>query len=259
MLVHVVIPARYASTRLPGKPLADIAGRPMVVRVAERATASIADDVMVAVDELKVAHAVQAAGFEAVSTDEAHSSGSDRSMEVARIKEWADDDIVVNIQGDEPLIPVAIIDRLIDSMRSARDLQMATVAEPLETLADFLDPNVVKVVTDNRACAIYFSRANIPYPRDAQKNMTERAWLEFSQDKKIRRHVGIYAFRVSGLRRFVELGPSSLERVEMLEQLRWLQAGYELLVVDADERVPGGVDTPADLERVRALWSEAGG
>ena len=255
MSVHIVIPARFASSRLPGKPLADIGGQPMVVRVAQRATASIADDVTVAADDPRVLHAVQAAGFSAVLTDEAHTSGSDRTMEVARTSDWADDDIVVNVQGDEPLIPVIVINSLIENMRATRDLQMATVAEPLDTLADFTDPNVVKVVTNDRCFALYFSRANIPYARDVHEHLSQQAWIESAKDKKIRRHVGIYAFRVSGLRRFVELGPSSLEQTEMLEQLRWLQAGHDLLVVDADERVPGGVDTPADLERVRALWS----
>ena len=254
MPVHIVIPARFASSRLPGKPLAEISGRPMVVRVAERAAATVADDVTVAVDDPRVQRAVHAAGFNAVFTNVDHTSGSDRTMEVARINGWADDDIVVNVQGDEPLIPISVIDRLIESMSSSRDLQMATVAEPLDSFSDFANPNVVKVVTNDQSCALYFSRANIPYPRDAQEEMSEQTWIELAKNHKIRRHVGLYAFRVRGLRRFVELGPSSLEQIEMLEQLRWLQAGHELLVVDAGERVPGGVDTPADLERVQALW-----
>ena len=254
MAVHIVIPARFASSRLPGKPLADIAGRPMVVRVAERAATTIADDVTVAVDDQRVQRAVTAAGFNAVLTDVEHTSGSDRSMEVARINHWHDDDIVVNVQGDEPLIPIAVINRLVESMTSSHDLQMATVAEPLDSFSDFINPNVVKVVTNDQSCAMYFSRANIPYARDAQEDMSEQSWVEFAKANKIRRHVGLYAFRVSGLRRFVELGPSILEQIEMLEQLRWLQAGLDLLVVDASERVPGGVDTPVDLERVQALW-----
>ena len=254
MSVHIVIPARFASSRLPGKPLADIAGRPMVVRVAERAAATIADDVTVAVDDLRVQRAVAEAGFSAVVTNVEHTSGSDRTMEVARINGWGDDDIVVNVQGDEPLIPIAVINRLIESMSSSRDLQMATVAEPLDSFSDFVNPNVVKVVTNDRSCALYFSRANIPYARDAQESMSDQSWAEFAKNHNIRRHVGLYAFRVRGLRRFVELGPSTLEQIEMLEQLRWLQAGLDLLVVDAFERVPGGVDTLADLERVQALW-----
>ena len=254
MSVHIVIPARFASSRLPGKPLADIAGRPMVVRVAERAAATIADDVTVAVDDLRVQRAVAEAGFSAVLTNVEHTSGSDRTMEVARINGWGDDDIVVNVQGDEPLIPIAVINRLIESMSSSRDLQMATVAEPLDSFSDFVNPNVVKVVTNDRSCALYFSRANIPYARDAQESMSDQSWAEFAKNHNIRRHVGLYAFRVRGLRRFVELGPSTLEQIEMLEQLRWLQAGLDLLVVDAFERVPGGVDTLADLERVQALW-----
>ena len=258
MAVHIVIPARFGSTRLPGKPLVDIGGQPMVVRVAQRAARSIADDVIVAVDDHRVATAVEAAGFSAVFTDPEHLSGSDRSMQVAELMGWSEDDIIINVQGDEPLIPVKVIDRLVEKLHAVPRLKLATVSEPLEHYADYTDPNVVKVVTDDFSQALYFSRASVPFARDfLAAGAATDDWTDEALAGRIWRHVGIYGFRVSGLRTFVELGPSSLEKLEMLEQLRWLQAGLKLLIVPAEEPVPGGVDTPSDLERVRAVWSDA--
>ena len=258
MTVHIVIPARFGSTRLPGKPLIDIGGQPMVVRVAQRAAQSTADDVVVAVDDQRVAAAVEAAGFLAVLTDPDHTSGSDRSMQVAELMGWSDDDHIINVQGDEPLMPIKVINALIDKLKAAPTLQIATVSEPLEHPADYANPNVVKVVTDDSWHALYFSRASIPFARDtlAAGTISDDQWNELRELGRIQRHVGIYGFRVSGLRTFVGLGPSALEKIEMLEQLRWLQAGLKLLIVPAEEPVPGGVDTPADLERVQALWSD---
>ena len=258
MTVHVVIPARFGSTRLPGKPLVDIGGQPMVVRVAQQAARSVADDVVVAVDDQRVATAVEAAGFTAVLTDPEHTSGSDRSMQVAELMRWPDEDHIINMQGDEPLMPISVINALIEKLRALPTLEMATVSEPLEALDDFLNPNVVKVVADDSWHAMYFSRAPIPFARDslASGTVSEDAWSELQSTGRIQRHVGIYGFRVNGLRTFVELGLSALEKIEMLEQLRWLQAGLKLLIVPAQEPVPGGVDTPADLERVQALWSK---
>ncbi|RPG32153.1 MAG: 3-deoxy-manno-octulosonate cytidylyltransferase [Gammaproteobacteria bacterium TMED92] len=259
MAVHIVIPARYGSTRLPGKPLVEIGGQPMVVRVAQRAAQTAADDVVVAVDDERVATVVERAGFSAVFTDSQHASGSDRSMEVAQLQGWQDDDLVINVQGDEPLIPVSVIDCLIDELSAAKDLEMATIAEPLGDYAAYTDPNVVKVVVDDASHALYFSRASVPFARDLTPgDVAIEDWNQLQVGGYMRRHVGIYGFRVSGLRAFVELGPSALEKVEMLEQLRWLQAGRKLLVVAAAESVPGGVDTPSDLERVRSVWSDAG-
>ena len=246
MNIHVVIPARFASTRLPGKPLADIAGEPMIVRVAAQAARSMANDVVVAVDDQRVADVVIAAGWQAEMTREDHASGSDRVMEVASRRGWSDDDIVINVQGDEPLVPPQVIDQLCQGMLAQPEVAMATLSEPISDIDDFLNPNVVKVVADDAGLAMTFSRSPVPYPRDAEgRDVPDGA----------ARHVGIYGFRVSALRRFIALGESSLEGIEKLEQLRWLQASLPLLVLQAEVRVPGGVDTPDDLARVQALFS----
>lgn len=245
MAIHVVIPARYESTRLPGKPLANIAGQPMIVRVAAQAAKSCADDVVVAVDDNRVAEAVQAAGGDAQMTRSDHQSGSDRVMEVAQQRGWASDDIVINLQGDEPLAPPEVIDQLIQGMVERPEIPIATLSEPLKQDEDFFDPNVVKVLSNDNGLALMFSRAPLPFPRDNPGATPDGA----------ARHVGIYGFRVQALREFVELGESRLESIERLEQLRWLQAGRDLLVLLASKPVPGGVDTPADLARVQALFS----
>lgn len=246
MEIHIVIPARFASTRLPGKPLADIAGEPMIVRVAAQAARSMANDVLVAVDDQRVAAAVVTAGWQAEMTREDHVSGSDRVMEVASRRGWSDDDIVINVQGDEPLVPPQVIDQLCEGMVAHPDVSMATLSEPINEIDDFLNPNVVKVIADDAGMAMTFSRSPIPYPRDTAGHEVPNGAA---------RHVGIYGFRVSALRRFIHLGESSLERIEKLEQLRWLQASLPLLVIQAKESVPGGVDTPEDLAKVQALFS----
>ena len=245
MSVHIVIPARYASSRLPGKPLADIAGEAMVVRVARQAGKAAVDSIVVAVDDTRVADAVRDKGIAVQMTRADHISGSDRVMEVADKYGWADDDVVINVQGDEPLVPPTVIEQLCEGMRQHPDMPMATLAEPVESLDDYLDPNVVKVVCNDQDLAMLFSRAPIPYPRET---------LGRSVPETASRHVGIYAFRVGALRQFIALGASTLEHVEMLEQMRWLQAGFPLLVIQAMEKVPGGVDTPDDLARVQALF-----
>jgi 3-deoxy-manno-octulosonate cytidylyltransferase (CMP-KDO synthetase) len=245
MAVHIVIPARYESTRLPGKPLADIAGQPMIVRVAAQAAKAQADDIVVAVDDSRVAEAVQAAGWDVQMTRSDHQSGSDRVMEVVQQRVWACDDIVINVQGDEPLVPSEVIDQLIQGMVERPEIPMATLSEPLHQANDFFNPNVVKVVTDDDGLALMFSRAPLPFPRDNPEAVPVAA----------ARHVGIYGFRVQALREFVGLGESRLESIERLEQLRWLQAGRDLLVLAASKAVPGGVDTPEDLARVQALFS----
>ena len=245
MAVHVVIPARYESTRLPGKPLADIAGQPMIVRVAAQAAKSNADDVVVAADDARVAEAVQAAGWDAQMTRSDHQSGSDRVMEVAQQRGWASDDIVINLQGDEPLAPPEVINQLIQGMVDRPEIPMATLSEPLEQAKDFFDPNVVKVLANDEGLALMFSRAPLPFPRDNPSTMPDGA----------ARHVGMYGFRVQALGQFVQLGESRLESIERLEQLRWLQAGKSLLVLSEIKPVPGGVDTPADLARIQALFS----
>ncbi len=245
MPVHIVIPARYASSRLPGKPLANIAGLPMVVRTAQQAAKAAVGSVVVAADDDRVADVVRGAGIAVQMTRTDHVSGSDRVMEVADHFGWSDNDVVINVQGDEPLVPPAVINQLSDGMREHANLPMATLSQPLHSVNELLDPNVVKVVCNDHGLAMLFSRAPIPYPRDSQgRSLPESA----------ARHVGIYAFRVHALRRFIALGSSTLEEVEMLEQMRWLQAGHPLLVMHALKPVPGGVDTPEDLARVQAQF-----
>ena len=242
-----MIPARYASTRLPGKPLVDIGGLPMVVRVMQRALQSAADAVVVATDDGRVADAVVAAGGDVEMTRPEHPSGSDRVMEVAERRGWRDEDIVVNVQGDEPLIPPAVVDQVAGLLASAPDAGAATLSEPIEAVADVFDPNIVKVVASLSGRAIYFSRAPMPWHRDAFADGAPPALAG-----NWRRHIGIYAYRIGTLRRFVKLPQSDIEQTEALEQLRLLDNDIDIRVADAVAPVPGGVDTPADAERVRA-------
>ncbi len=254
MSAYVVIPARLASSRLPDKPLADIAGVPMIVRVAQQASRARVDGVYVAVDHTSVFDVVHAAGYHAVMTRLDHRSGSDRVMEVARTCGWAQDDIVINVQGDEPLIPPRVIEFLAEGMNDP-GVAMATLAEPIDDLQTFENPNVVKVVTDAVGNALYFSRSPVPYPRDAGLRGLQPEDFGGIAPK---RHIGIYAFRVSALEKFVSLTDSRLEGIEQLEQLRWLEAGEKLLVLDTPEPVPGGVDTPEDLDTVIQAIDSAG-
>ena len=246
MHYRVVIPARYGSTRLPGKPLIDIAGKPMIVRVADQALMSRATGVVVATDDRRVVDALRGSGAEAMLTRSDHRSGSDRVMEVVDAEGWPDDEIVVNVQGDEPLIPPVVIDQvagLIDD-----ECEIATLSEPIAEPADVFDPNIVKVVVDRRGRALYFSRAPIPWHRDG-----------FGDGPPVRigtawqRHIGIYAYRAGALRAFVSYPPSPLEELEALEQLRLMDHGHAIAVAEAKAPVPGGVDTVADAERVRAV------
>lgn len=249
MKFRVVIPARYASSRLPGKPLADIAGKPMVVRVAERAAQSGAADVIVATDDERVRQAVESAGFRAVMTSPDHASGTDRIAEVASILGCAEDDILVNVQGDEPMIPPALIRDCALALTVHEAAAIATLAHPMHDEADLRNPNVVKVVTDKEGYALYFSRAPIPWPRDAFA-----AGKSVPPDMPILRHIGLYAYRASFLGAFGGLAPAPLERFEMLEQLRALWHGYRIAVAVAAEPPGLGVDTPEDLARVRSLF-----
>ena len=239
MSFHVVIPARYASTRFPGKPLADIAGKPMVVRVCERAAQSGAAGVHVATDDERIAAAVRAAGHSTLMTRADHASGTDRLAEAASQLKLKDGEVVVNVQGDEPLMTPALIGQvagLLDSRRSA------VVSTACHALSDSLDnPNIVKVVLDHEGYALYFSRARIPYPRDAGG-----VWY---------RHAGIYGYRVGFLKRFSSLEQSPLEKAEALEQLRVLWHGFRIAVAISETEIPPGVDTPQDLEAVRRMLS----
>ena len=257
----VVIPARFASTRLPGKPLADIAGKPMVVRVAEQAAKSGAAVVVVATDHAGVFAAVQAAGFRAVMTSIDCASGTDRLAEVAAHEGWAEDAIVVNVQGDEPLIDPALIRATADRLAMRPDAAMATVCHPLTDLAEVFNPNVVKVVLDARDDALLFSRAPIPWARDAWMppspgHSPTAGGGEFTipADLPVFRHVGLYAYRVGFLKAYPGLSQPALERLESLEQLRALWHGYRITVVRTEHASAPGVDTPEDLERVRGLF-----
>lgn len=239
-----VIPARFASTRLPGKPLLDIGGRAMVVRVAEQAAAAGAEEVLVAADDERVARAAAAAGHRAVLTDPKHASGLDRVHEVVVAQGWADPTIVLNVQGDEPLAPPALMRQLAEAMAAEPSVPMATLCEPIRRRRDLEDPNLVKVVRDRGGRALYFSRAPLPMARDGYPSELGGLW---------RRHIGLYAFRAGALRRLAALPPSPLENVERLEQLRALENGMDILVLDACCAAPAGVDTAADLARVRRL------
>lgn len=251
MSFRVVIPARYASTRLPAKPLADIAGKPMVVRVVEAAQKSGAAEVMVATDDERVREAVVAHGHAAVLTRADHPSGTDRIAEVAWQCGWQDDDIVVNVQGDEPLIEPALVAEVAQALASDPEAAIATAAHAITDMAEFLNPNIVKVATSANGRALYFSRAPIPWHRDGFAAQRESLPTGFIP----RRHIGLYAYRVSFLRRYGQLAPAPLEQWEALEQLRALWHGFHILVIDCAHPPAPGVDTPDDLARVRAIYA----
>ena len=246
---RVVIPARYASTRLPGKALQPIGGKPMLQWVYERARAAGAGEVLIATDDARIVAAARGFGADAVLTASAHASGSDRIAELARRSNWAPDDIVVNVQGDEPLIPPVLIAQVAQLLAGQAAAQVATLATPLASLDELLDPNVVKVVTDRGGFALYFSRAPIPWNRDSAP-----AGLGTQMDfAGARRHRGLYAYRVGALLRLAQLPRGSLEEREKLEQLRALENAMPIAVADALEMPGPDVNTLADLEHVRAL------
>jgi len=246
----VLIPARLASTRLPDKPLADIAGVPMVVRVAQQAAASGAERVVVAADDPRIIAACEAHGVQALLTRTDHASGSDRLSEACAQLGLADDAIVVNVQGDEPLIEPALIDAVAQSLSDHPDAAMSTAAHAIESPEEFGNPNVVKTVLDARGYALYFSRAPIPWWRDGFVQQGARA---VPTSPPALRHIGIYGYRAGFVRRFPSLPPAPVESTEALEQLRALWHGYRI-AVHISSHAPGpGVDTPEDLARVRAL------
>jgi 3-deoxy-manno-octulosonate cytidylyltransferase (CMP-KDO synthetase) len=245
----VIVPARLASTRLPRKPLADIGGVPMVVRVARAAAASGADRVAVAADSPEIVDACSTHGVEALLTRADHASGTDRLAEAVEHLGLADDALVVNVQGDEPLMPAAVVRRVAEALAERTDCAIATACHPLHDAAEFFSPNVVKVVTDANGRALYFSRAPIPWSRDAFASARDR----LPPGLPARRHVGLYAYRAGFLRRFPQLPPAALEQHESLEHVRALAHGFGIAVIELPEALPPGVDTPEDLERVRAL------
>jgi 3-deoxy-manno-octulosonate cytidylyltransferase (CMP-KDO synthetase) len=248
---HVVIPARYASTRLPGKPLLDIGGRTMVQRVVERAAASGATRVIVATDDQRIAAAVRdprnGDADIAVMTDPELPSGTDRVAAVAQCLRWEDDTIVVNVQGDEPFVPARLIDQAANLLARDPRAQLATLATPIDRLDEFLDPNVVKVVVADDGGALYFSRAPIPWTRDG----AGAGWASQGRFDGALRHVGLYAYRVGALRRLTHTPPSTYETLEKLEQLRALQSGMRIAVAVCEVPPGPGIDTEADLQRAR--------
>ncbi len=244
MTFKVVIPARYASSRLPGKPLLDIAGKPMVIRVAEQAQKSGANHVVIATDFEKILAVAKDHQVEAVMTRVEHTSGTDRIAEVVEQYHWDDDDIVVNVQGDEPLIDPDLIQEVAMALAHSREAVMSTACHALQDEAAMLNPNVVKVVMDAAGHALYFSRSPIPYPRDEAHK----------QAIKAHRHIGIYAYRVGFLKQYAALSATALEQIESLEQLRVLYHGYKIAVTVTDKAPASGVDTQADLDYVRSVF-----
>jgi 3-deoxy-manno-octulosonate cytidylyltransferase (CMP-KDO synthetase) len=254
MTFTVLIPARYASTRLPGKPLADIAGKPMVVRVAERAKQSAAARVVVATDSAMVREACERHGITVCMTREDHPTGTDRLAEAASLLGLGDDEIVVNVQGDEPLLDPALMDRMAALLDERRDAAIATACHPITDAAEAFAPNVVKVVLDANGYAMYFSRATIPWARDAFATSRD----SLPEGMPIYRHYGLYAYRTSFLRAYPHLAPAPIERLEALEQLRALWHGFRI-AVDVTHGTPApGIDTPEDLARVQKLYASAG-
>jgi 3-deoxy-manno-octulosonate cytidylyltransferase (CMP-KDO synthetase) len=246
---RVVIPARHASSRLPGKPLLLLAGEPMILHVHQLALRSGAVEVIVATDDERIRSVCSAAGAAVEMTAERHASGTDRIAEVALRRGWADGDIVVNVQGDEPLMPPALLGQAAALLAASPGTSIATLATPIAAESDYLDPNVVKVVARPDGIALYFSRAPVPWDRDGFASSPTGA----GRHRGARRHLGIYAYRVAALRQLAAAPAAALEQRERLEQLRALSLGLSIVVADAVEAPGPGVDTPEDLARVEAL------
>jgi 3-deoxy-manno-octulosonate cytidylyltransferase (CMP-KDO synthetase) len=252
-MFRVVIPARHASTRLPGKPLLEIAGLPMVLHVHELSLRSGASEVIVATDDARIQDACRAAGAAVEMTGTHHASGTDRIAEVAKRRGWARDDIVVNVQGDEPLLPPALIGQVAGLLAATPAAAIATLATPIESDADYRNPNVVKVVSRPDGMALYFSRAPIPWDRDG----AAQSHAGVGRHHGSRRHLGLYAYRVGALLALAGTPPAEIERRERLEQLRALAMGLAIVVADASVSPGPGVDTPEDLSRADAILQAA--
>ena len=245
---HIVIPARFASSRLPGKPLLEIHGRPMILRVVDQAKKVQGfDDLCVATDDPRIADVCLAEGVDVVMTNPNHPSGTDRLSEVARIKGWASDDIIVNVQGDEPLVPALLVRQVADLLIQRTDCSMSTLCEPIHSLEEFQRDSIVKVVMSKLNQALYFSRSPIPYDRDGAK-VTEP-----KLHSQAYRHLGLYAYRVQLLQEYVQWDMGVLEQLESLEQLRVLENGHRIAIAVAQVNLPPGVDTQADLDRLNTL------
>jgi len=246
-MFHVIIPARFSASRLPGKPLLGIGDRPLIQWVWQSARASGAKSVTIATDDVRIFDSARSFGAESAMTSPQHSSGTDRIAEVVRAKGFAADDIVVNLQGDEPMMPPAVVGEVAAALRARPNVEMASAVAPIGSLAEFLDPACVKALRTQDGAALYFSRAPVPWPRD---HAADGRPLAFAGAW---RHIGIYAYRVRSLLQFSAWPPTPLEETEKLEQLRALEHGMRIHLVALSEPPPAGVDTPEDLERVRAL------
>ncbi|ENU19391.1 3-deoxy-manno-octulosonate cytidylyltransferase [Acinetobacter bohemicus ANC 3994] len=245
---HIVIPARFASSRLPGKPLLEIHGRPMVLRVVDQAKKVAGfDDLCVATDDERIAEVCRAEGIDVVLTHADHPSGTDRLSEVARIKGWASEDIVVNVQGDEPLLPAQLVQQVAQLLQSQPESSMSTLCEPIHSLEEFKRDSIVKVVMSKYNQALYFSRATIPYDRDGAQQQVQ------SLHPQAYRHLGLYAYRVNLLQEYVSWDMGVLEQLESLEQLRVLENGHRIAIAVAEANLPPGVDTQADLDRLNEM------
>ena len=245
---HIVIPARFASSRLPGKPLLEIHGRPMILRVVDQAKKVAGfDDLCVATDNENIAAVCRAEGVDVVMTSADHPSGTDRLSEVARIKGWASEDIIVNVQGDEPLLPAQLVIQVAQLLESQPESSMSTLCEPIHSLDEFQRDSIVKVVMSKYNQALYFSRATIPYDRDGVKQEIHQLHTQAY------RHLGLYAYRVNLLQDYVSWEMGVLEKLESLEQLRVLENGHRIAIAIAEANLPPGVDTQADLDRLNEM------
>lgn len=245
---HIVIPARFSSSRLPGKPLLEIHGRPMILRVVDQAKKVAGfDDLCVATDDERIAAVCRAEGVDVVMTSAEHPSGTDRLSEVARIKGWASEDIIVNVQGDEPLLPALLVKQVAQLLEDQAESSMSTLCEPIHSLEEFQRDSIVKVVMSKHNQALYFSRATIPYDRDGAKQAEQQL------HNQAYRHLGLYAYRVKLLQEYVTWDMGVLEKLESLEQLRVLENGHRIAIAIAEANLPPGVDTQADLDRLNQM------
>jgi 3-deoxy-manno-octulosonate cytidylyltransferase (CMP-KDO synthetase) len=245
---HIVIPARFASSRLPGKPLLEIHGRAMILRVVDQAKKVAGfDDLCVATDDERIAEVCRAEGVDVVITSSDHPSGTDRLSEVARIKGWDSEDIIVNVQGDEPLLPAQLVQQVAQLLESQPESSMSTLCEPIHSLEEFQRDSIVKVVMSKYNQALYFSRATIPYDRDGAKQEMQQL------HQRAYRHLGLYAYRVNLLQEYVSWDMGALEKLESLEQLRVLENGHRIAIAVAEANLPPGVDTQADLDRLNQM------
>ena len=256
MSFSVIIPARYASTRLPGKLLLDVAGKPLIQRVYDKALESGADQVIIATDNERIESIAKDFGADVCMTSTQHNSGTERLAEVVTTRNFSDDSVVVNLQGDEPLMPPQLIELVAEKLLIDKTVSVSTLCHPITTLGELFNPNVVKVVMDSDGNALYFSRAPIPWDRERFKDIYTSGFDESSELTDHYRHIGLYAYSVGFIKQYVNLEPSKTEKLELLEQLRVLDQGYKIAVSTIDEDPGIGVDTEEDLNRVRKLFTQ---